>query len=79
MTLIATVRKSGGRSKDCRVLLQTLGMCVSKNLDDGNSVLLEAIYWQIFSAISWTSAKRIMEKAGKKRKRFREEELSNFP
>ena len=77
-TPISNGRESGGRSKYCSALLQTLGMCLSKNLDDGDSVSLEAIFRQIFFGVSRTAAQRIMKRVGEKRKRFEQKDLSFF-
>ena len=76
MTLMANGRGNGGRSNDCHALLQTLRVYLLKNLDDGESVLLEAIYRHFLPRIRQTSAQCIMEKAGGKRELFEQEELS---
>jgi len=58
----------GGRSKQCRSLLQSIVMCLMHDMDD--SVSQEAIRRQILSSLSYGTAQRLMKKAGKKRKQF---------
>ena len=59
---------SGGQSKQCRSLLQSIAMCLMHYMDD--SVSQEAIRRQIISSLSYGTAQRLMKKAGNKRKHF---------
>ena len=78
-TLVDIVAKnegSGGRSKQCRSLLQTIVMCLMSGVED--PVSKNAILRQILPSLSRGAAYRLMDKAGEKRKRLEAEELSEF-
>ena len=74
---IATTKNKGMLSKSCRTLLSVLGMCVMKG-DESDKGNIQSIYRQILPNFSHGAAHRILHKAGKKRKRFDFEDLSEF-
>jgi hypothetical protein len=74
---VAQNRGSGGRSREVRSLLQTILMCVMRTKGE-DSVSKEAIRRQILPSLSIKAAHRLMKKAGEKRKRFMELDLSEF-
>ena len=74
---IATTKNKGMLSKTCRTLLSVLGMVVMKG-DESDKGKIRSIYRQILPNFSLGAAQRILDKAGKKRKRFDMEDLSEF-
>lgn len=74
--MVAQNKGSGGRSKQCRSLLQAIVMCLMGNIED--PVAKEAIRRQILPGLSKGASIRLMKKAGEKRKRLEDEELSQF-
>lgn len=74
---IAKQGSDGGRTKECRALLQAIGMCIT-GVAAGKEVSKEAIIRNMFSTFPRSTAQRIMKKAGEKRKRFETEELTEF-
>ncbi|EJK47945.1 hypothetical protein THAOC_33300, partial [Thalassiosira oceanica] len=67
----------GGRGKECRALLTTIGMALAESAEL-QGVSERAVLRQVFPNFSRLTAQRIMRKAGEKRKKFEEEELREF-
>ena len=77
--MVVEGRTNGGRTRQCRSLLSIIGMCLANRLgDDDCDISKEALYRTVFKSVSRVSARRLMKKAGQKRKRFEEEELREF-
>ena len=74
--IVAKNEGGGGRSKQCRSLLQTIVMSLMGDPD--NPVSKNAIRRHILPGLSTGAAYHLMKKAGEKRKRFEESELSEF-
>ena len=77
---VAKTKNKGMLTRTCRTILSFLGMAVAKGGEgrEENRVPVNAICRQIFGSYSEGAAKRIMAKASIKRKRFDEEDLSQF-
>ena len=74
---VATTKNKGMLTKSCRTVLSFISMTVTKGGEE-DGVLVNAICWQIFPPYSEGTSKLIMKKAYIKRKRFDEEDLSQF-
>ena len=74
---IAEQNSEGGRRKECRALLQAIGMCLAGSAA-GKDVSKEAIRKTVFESFPRMTGLRILKNAGKKRKRFEAEALTEF-
>lgn len=74
---IADSKINGMLSKTCCSFLDVIGMCITKG-DDTDKGTLRAIERQILPAFSHGAARRILKKAGKKRKQLDQHGLSQF-
>ena len=74
---IAGTKNKGMLSKKCRALLNVICMCLVRG-DESDKGNARAIRRHVLTGYSHGAANRILNKAGKKRKRFDDEDLSNF-
>ena len=72
---VATTKNKGMLTRTCRSLLSTLLMCAA---NDDNKVSDGAIGRQILGSYSMSTRRRMLRKAGIKRKRFDTQDLGQF-
>ena len=74
--MVAASRDNGGRSKQCRSLLQTIVMTMLNK--DAASGTKRAIRREILGALSNGTAWRLLTRAGEKRKKFEQEDIREY-
>ena len=76
--LITEGTNAQGRSRQCRAFLQLIAMCLTKGADGPDSVSQRSIFRNMCGSLGLRETQRLMETAGKKRKRMEEESFGGF-